>query len=160
MHHDTQCVCTYLFRARMAGQVRRMRPSLGSPGEGGSRGTPLASSCGPNPTSSPYQTPKNRFTSASIHCRHCGRCMYLYCVREHVVCAFLLHSLFPLLPTSLPLPSHLPPPLSSVSLCWCCQVAVLLLDTQGAFDNQSTVKDCATVFALSTMLSSLQVSTL
>ena len=39
----------------------------------------------------------------------------------------------------------------------CVQVAVLLLDTQGAFDNQSTVKDCATVFALSTMVSSLQV---
>lgn len=37
------------------------------------------------------------------------------------------------------------------------EVAVLLLDTQGAFDNQSTVKDCATVFALSTMVSSLQV---
>ena len=38
------------------------------------------------------------------------------------------------------------------------QVAVLLMDTQGAFDTQSTVKDCATVFALSTMLSSVQVS--
>lgn len=37
------------------------------------------------------------------------------------------------------------------------QVAVLLLDTQGAFDNQSTVKDCATIFALSTMVSSVQV---
>ncbi|CAI8015628.1 Atlastin-1 [Geodia barretti] len=37
------------------------------------------------------------------------------------------------------------------------EVAVLLLDTQGAFDNQSTVKDCATIFALSTMVSSLQV---
>lgn len=36
-------------------------------------------------------------------------------------------------------------------------VAVLLMDTQGAFDSQSTVKDCATIFALSTMLSSLQV---
>ena len=36
-------------------------------------------------------------------------------------------------------------------------MAVLLLDTQGAFDNQSTVKDCATIFALSTMVSSLQV---
>ena len=33
------------------------------------------------------------------------------------------------------------------------QVAVLLMDTQGAFDSLSTVKDCATVFALSTMLS-------
>lgn len=39
------------------------------------------------------------------------------------------------------------------------QVAVLLMDTQGAFDSQSTIKDCATVFALSTMTSSVQVST-
>ena len=31
------------------------------------------------------------------------------------------------------------------------------MDTQGAFDNQSTVKDCATIFALSTMVSSVQV---
>ena len=31
------------------------------------------------------------------------------------------------------------------------------MDTQGAFDSQSTVKDCATVFALSTLLSSVQV---
>lgn len=31
------------------------------------------------------------------------------------------------------------------------------MDTQGAFDSQSTVKDCATVFALSTMTSSVQV---
>ncbi|XP_078001092.1 atlastin-2-like [Glandiceps talaboti] len=37
------------------------------------------------------------------------------------------------------------------------EVAVILMDTQGAFDSQSTVKDCATVFALSTMLSSVQV---
>ncbi|XP_041037909.1 atlastin-3-like, partial [Carcharodon carcharias] len=37
------------------------------------------------------------------------------------------------------------------------KVAVLLMDTQGAFDNQSTVKDCATIFALSTMMSSVQV---
>lgn len=37
------------------------------------------------------------------------------------------------------------------------QLAVLFMDTQGAFDSQSTVKDCATVFALSTMLSSVQV---
>lgn len=37
------------------------------------------------------------------------------------------------------------------------EVALLLLDTQGAFDNQSTVKDCATIFALSTMISSVQV---
>ena len=31
------------------------------------------------------------------------------------------------------------------------------MDTQGAFDNQSTVKDCATIFALSTMITSVQV---
>ncbi|XP_038816590.1 atlastin-2-like isoform X2 [Salvelinus namaycush] len=37
------------------------------------------------------------------------------------------------------------------------KVAVLLVDTQGAFDSQSTIKDCATVFALSTMTSSVQV---
>uniref|UniRef100_A0A4W4E9X0 GB1/RHD3-type G domain-containing protein n=1 Tax=Electrophorus electricus TaxID=8005 RepID=A0A4W4E9X0_ELEEL len=37
------------------------------------------------------------------------------------------------------------------------KVAVLLIDTQGAFDSQSTIKDCATVFALSTMISSIQV---
>ncbi|XP_002730796.1 atlastin-2-like [Saccoglossus kowalevskii] len=37
------------------------------------------------------------------------------------------------------------------------EVAVILMDTQGAFDSQSTVKDCATVFALSTMTSSVQV---
>uniref|UniRef100_A0A096LZQ1 Atlastin GTPase 2 n=1 Tax=Poecilia formosa TaxID=48698 RepID=A0A096LZQ1_POEFO len=36
-------------------------------------------------------------------------------------------------------------------------VAVLLVDTQGAFDSQSTIKDSATVFALSTMTSSVQV---
>ncbi|CAL8082920.1 unnamed protein product [Calicophoron daubneyi] len=37
------------------------------------------------------------------------------------------------------------------------EVAVLLMDTQGSFDSTSTVRQCATVFALSTMLSSLQV---
>ena len=37
------------------------------------------------------------------------------------------------------------------------KVAVVLLDTQGAFDSSSTVKDCATIFALSTMTSSMQV---
>lgn len=37
------------------------------------------------------------------------------------------------------------------------KIAVLLLDTQGAFDSQSTVRDCATIFALSTMTSSVQV---
>lgn len=38
------------------------------------------------------------------------------------------------------------------------QVAVLLVDTQGVFDSQSTIKDCATLFALSTMTSSVQVT--
>ncbi|GAU98315.1 hypothetical protein RvY_09478 [Ramazzottius varieornatus] len=37
------------------------------------------------------------------------------------------------------------------------EVVVLVMDTQGAFDSQSTVKDCATVFALSTMISSIQI---
>ena len=37
------------------------------------------------------------------------------------------------------------------------KVGVVLMDTQGAFDSTSTVKDCATVFALSTMTSSVQV---
>jgi len=37
------------------------------------------------------------------------------------------------------------------------EVVVLLMDTQGAFDTSSTVKDCATVFAVSTMTSSVQV---
>lgn len=37
------------------------------------------------------------------------------------------------------------------------KIAVLLMDTQGTFDSQSTVKDCATVFALSTMVSSVQI---
>jgi len=37
------------------------------------------------------------------------------------------------------------------------EVVVLLMDTQGAFDTSSTVKDCATVFAVSTMVSSVQV---
>ena len=45
----------------------------------------------------------------------------------------------------------------SVIFFLCTQVAVLLMDTQGAFDSTSTVKDCATVFALSTLLSSVQV---
>uniref|UniRef100_A0A1A8CMD8 Ring finger protein 112 n=1 Tax=Nothobranchius kadleci TaxID=1051664 RepID=A0A1A8CMD8_NOTKA len=37
------------------------------------------------------------------------------------------------------------------------KVAVLLMDTQGAFDSQSTIRECATLFALSTMTSSVQV---
>uniref|UniRef100_A0A7N8YJK0 Atlastin GTPase 1 n=1 Tax=Mastacembelus armatus TaxID=205130 RepID=A0A7N8YJK0_9TELE len=35
------------------------------------------------------------------------------------------------------------------------KVAVLLMDTQGTFDSQSTLRDSATVFALSTMISSI-----
>ena len=38
------------------------------------------------------------------------------------------------------------------------EIVVLLMDTQGAFDPSSTVKDCATIFALSTMISSIQVT--
>ncbi|CAJ0570224.1 unnamed protein product, partial [Mesorhabditis spiculigera] len=37
------------------------------------------------------------------------------------------------------------------------EIAVLLMDTQGAFDSRSTVTDCATIFALSTMVSSVQI---
>lgn len=37
------------------------------------------------------------------------------------------------------------------------EIAVLLMDTQGCFDSEHTFKDAATVFALSTMLSSIQV---
>ncbi|CAL1575318.1 unnamed protein product [Knipowitschia caucasica] len=37
------------------------------------------------------------------------------------------------------------------------KVALLLMDTQGTFDSQSTLRDSATVFALSTMISSMQV---
>ena len=36
------------------------------------------------------------------------------------------------------------------------EVAVVLMDTQGAFDSEYTVRDSATVFALSTMTSSIQ----
>jgi atlastin len=31
------------------------------------------------------------------------------------------------------------------------------MDTQGAFDSHSTVRDCATVFALSLMISSIHI---
>jgi len=37
------------------------------------------------------------------------------------------------------------------------EVAVVLVDTQGSFDKNSTVRDCATVFALSLMTSSVLV---
>lgn len=36
------------------------------------------------------------------------------------------------------------------------KIAIILMDTQGTFDSRSSTKDCATVFALSTMLSSVQ----
>jgi len=36
------------------------------------------------------------------------------------------------------------------------KVAIILLDTQGVFDDQSSVKDCTTIFSLSMMLSSVQ----
>lgn len=47
---------------------------------------------------------------------------------------------------------------ASVFICLISQVAVLLMDTQGTFDSQSTLRDSATVFALSTMISSMQVT--
>lgn len=37
------------------------------------------------------------------------------------------------------------------------QVAVLLMDTQGFFDNKSTYEDCTYIFALSNLISSVQV---
>lgn len=37
------------------------------------------------------------------------------------------------------------------------QAAVLLMDTQGTFDGESSVRECVTIFALSTMISSIQV---
>ncbi|XP_073950070.1 atlastin-like [Choristoneura fumiferana] len=37
------------------------------------------------------------------------------------------------------------------------KAVILLMDTQGTFDSESTVRDNATVFALSTMLSSVQI---
>ena len=60
--------------------------------------------------------------------------------------------LFPLVPVtkSISFLSHNCP-------CPTIQIVVLLIDTQGAFDSTSTVKDCATIFALSTMTSSTQV---
>merc|ERR1719158_947780 len=40
------------------------------------------------------------------------------------------------------------------------EVAVALVDTQGSFDKNSTVRDCATIFALSLMTSSVLVNNL
>lgn len=37
------------------------------------------------------------------------------------------------------------------------KVAVLLMDTQGTFDSSSTVRDCSIIFALSTLISSVQI---
>ncbi|KAK8771872.1 hypothetical protein V5799_024884 [Amblyomma americanum] len=37
------------------------------------------------------------------------------------------------------------------------EIAVVLMDTQGTFDIKSTMKECTTFFALSTMLSSVQI---
>ncbi|XP_061197696.1 atlastin-1-like [Saccostrea echinata] len=37
------------------------------------------------------------------------------------------------------------------------KIAILLMDTQGVFDSESTVKDCASVFALSNLISSVQI---
>lgn len=37
------------------------------------------------------------------------------------------------------------------------KVAIILIDTQGTFDTRSTMKDCTTIFGLSTLLSSVQI---
>lgn len=36
------------------------------------------------------------------------------------------------------------------------RIAIILLDTQGIFDNESTLKDCTTIFSISMMMSSVQ----
>lgn len=36
-------------------------------------------------------------------------------------------------------------------------IAIVVLDTQGVFDNESTTRDCAFIFALSTLISSVQI---
>lgn len=35
------------------------------------------------------------------------------------------------------------------------KIAIILMDTQGSFDNESSVRDCSTIFALSAMVSSV-----
>ncbi|XP_028170952.1 atlastin-like [Ostrinia furnacalis] len=47
--------------------------------------------------------------------------------------------------------------LSAIKLHVAGQVAVVLMDTQGTFDNESTIGECTTIFALSTLLSSVQI---
>lgn len=37
------------------------------------------------------------------------------------------------------------------------KIAIILLDTQGVFDNKTSSKDCAVIFGLSTLLSSVQI---
>jgi len=37
------------------------------------------------------------------------------------------------------------------------EVAVFLMDTQGAFDHENCVKGCSFIFALSTLISSVQI---
>lgn len=37
------------------------------------------------------------------------------------------------------------------------QYAVFLMDTQGTFDHNSSVRECAAIFAMSTLLSSVQI---
>lgn len=37
------------------------------------------------------------------------------------------------------------------------KIAIILLDTQGMFDTQANIKDCTTIFALSSLLSSVQM---
>lgn len=37
------------------------------------------------------------------------------------------------------------------------EVAIFLIDTQGAFDHLTSFNDCATIFAFSTLISSLQI---
>jgi atlastin len=37
------------------------------------------------------------------------------------------------------------------------EVAVLLMDTQGSFDSSTAIKDCASLFAFSLMVSSMQI---